>query len=77
MHLNIMLQNIDRIEGQDIAQLKRFGKVTATTAHEAYSDAKTRDSLGVALHKLASTLCNTDRFGDDLRAFYRGEYTFP
>jgi hypothetical protein len=55
-----MLQNIDLIEGQDIEGLKRFGKVTATTAHEAYSNSATRDALGITIHKLS------DRCGPEL-----------
>ena len=53
IHLNVMLQNIDFIEGQNIAELKRFGKVTITTAHEAYSNSATREALGVSVHKLS------------------------
>jgi hypothetical protein len=53
IHLNIMLQNIDLIEGQPVADLKRFGKVTATTAHEAYSTAATRQAIGVSVHRLS------------------------
>jgi len=52
VHLNIMLQNIDLIEGQNVAELKRFGEVTATTAHEAYGSSATRQMLGVSVHKL-------------------------
>jgi len=59
-HLNIMIQNIDLIEGQNIAELKRFGKVTATTAHEAYGNSATRQMLGVSVHKLGV------RFGPEL-----------
>jgi len=33
--------------------LKRFGRVTATTAHEAYSNSATRQALGVTVHKLS------------------------
>jgi len=67
IHLNIMLQNIDLIKGQNVAALKRFGKVTATTAHEAYSNAATREALGVTVHKLSV------RFGPELyqRTAYR------
>jgi len=53
IHLNILLQNIDLIQGQNIAELKRFGKVTATTAHEAYGNSATRQALGVTVHKLS------------------------
>jgi hypothetical protein len=60
IHLNIMLQNIDQIKGQNVAELKRFGKVTATTAHEAYSNSATRQALGVTVHKLG--VCNGPEF---------------
>jgi hypothetical protein len=60
IHLNIMLQNIDLIEGQNVAELKRFGKVTVTTAHEAYGNSATRQALGVTVHKLSV------RFGPEL-----------
>jgi SAM-dependent methyltransferase len=52
IHLNVMLQNIDQIEGQDIGELKRFGTVTVTTGHEAYGNAQIRKALGAPLHKL-------------------------
>jgi hypothetical protein len=52
IHLNILIQNIDLVQGQDIEALKRFGKVTGTTAHEAYSNAATRQALGITLHRL-------------------------
>jgi hypothetical protein len=52
LHLNVMVFNIDMIKEQDIAALARFGKVTCTTAHAAYSNAATRDAIGVPLHRL-------------------------
>jgi hypothetical protein len=52
VQLNVMLQNIDLIQGQDVTGLKRFGSVTCTTAHEAYTNAETRNALGVPLHRL-------------------------
>lgn len=61
IHLNIMLQNIDLIRDQNVAGLKSFGRVTCTTAHEAYSKQETRDLLGVTLHKL-SIYYGPDRF---------------
>jgi hypothetical protein len=61
IHLNILLQNIDLIQGQDVATLKRFGKVTATTAHEAYSNAATREMLGVPLRRLGVWLGRYNR----------------
>lgn len=56
IHLNILLMNIDLIQGKNVAGLKRFGKVTCTTAHEAYTNAATREALGVPLHRLST--CN-------------------
>jgi hypothetical protein len=61
IHLNIMLQNIDYIEGQNIAALKRFGTVTATTAHDAYGTIATREALGIAVHKL-SVCCGPELY---------------
>jgi hypothetical protein len=52
VHFNVLLQNIDQIEGQNVAALKRFGKVTCTAAHEAYTNLATREALGVPLHRL-------------------------
>ena len=45
VELNVLLQNIDLINGQDVRGLLRFGKVTCTTAHEAYTNTGTRASL--------------------------------
>jgi hypothetical protein len=56
IHFNVLVQNIDLVQGQDPRALKRFGKVTCTTAHEAYSNAETREALGVSLHRLSC--CN-------------------
>jgi len=56
VHLNVLLFNIDNIQGQDVSGLKRFGSVTATTAHEAYTNIATREALGVSLHRLG--ICN-------------------
>jgi len=56
VHFNVLVQNIDLVQGQDLTALKRFGKVTCTTAHEAYSNAATREALGVSLHRLSC--CN-------------------
>jgi hypothetical protein len=41
------------IQGQELASLRRFGMVTCTTAHEAYSNGATRLALGVPLHRLS------------------------
>ena len=56
LHLNVLLQNIDLIAGQNVAALTRFGRVTCTTAHEAYSNQTTREAVGVSLHRLST--CN-------------------
>ena len=56
VHLNILVQNIDNMRGQNVLGLKRFGKVTCTTSHEAYSNLATREALGVPLHRLS--VCN-------------------
>ena len=53
VQLNVMLQNIDQIEGQNISGLMHFGRVTCTTAHEAYTNSATREALGVSLHRLS------------------------
>lgn len=56
LHLNVLVQHIDIMRGQDLKRLARFGKVTCTTAHEAYSNEATRAALGVSLHRLSC--CN-------------------
>jgi hypothetical protein len=56
LHLNVLAQHIDIARGQDLKRLARFGKVTCTTAHEAYTNAATRAALGVTLHRLS--ICN-------------------
>lgn len=53
IHLNILVMNIDNIQGKNISGLMRFGKVTCITAHEAYSNAATRQALGIPLHRLS------------------------
>jgi hypothetical protein len=52
IRLNVLLQNIDCAQGQNVSGLKRFGTVTCTTAHEAYTNAATREKLDVSLHRL-------------------------
>lgn len=61
LHLNVMLQNIDLVNGQNLEALKRFGQVTCTTAHESYTNEAMRESLGVSLHRL-SILYGPERF---------------
>jgi hypothetical protein len=53
IHLNVLLMNIDFIQGKNVSGLKRFGKVTCTTAHEAYTNSTTRNAMGVPLHRLS------------------------
>lgn len=53
IHLNILVMNIDNIRGKNVTGLKRFGRVTCITAHEAYTNATTREMMGVPLHRLS------------------------
>lgn len=53
LQLNVLVQHIDIGRTQDLKRLARFGKVTCTTAHEAYTNAATRAELGVPLHRLS------------------------
>jgi hypothetical protein len=53
VQLNVVIQNIDLIQGRDITDLKHFGRVTCTTAHEAYTNSATREALGIPLHRLS------------------------
>ena len=66
LRFNVLLQNIDCLQGQRVLELKRFGTVTCTTAHEAYSSSATREALGVPLHKLGC--CTGPEF------FFRSSY---
>ena len=52
IHLNVLLFNIDNIQGQNVKGLLSFGKATCTTAHEAYTNLATREAQGVPLHRL-------------------------
>jgi hypothetical protein len=61
VHLNVLVQNIDLIRGEEIEGLAQFGRVTCTTAHEAYSNRATREKLGVALHRL-SVYCGPELY---------------
>ena len=53
VHLNVLLMNIDNIQGKNVRGLLSFGTVTCTTAHEAYSNLATRKAVGVPLHGLS------------------------
>jgi hypothetical protein len=53
IHLNVLFMNVENIRGKNVAGLKRFGKVTCTTAHEAYTNSTTREAMGVPLHRLS------------------------
>jgi hypothetical protein len=53
VHLNVMLQNIDLVDGMDVGGLHQFGKVTCTTAHESYTNAVIREKMGMPLHRLS------------------------
>lgn len=52
VHFNVMVQNIDQIEGQQISDLQLLGKVTCTTSHEAYCSEMYRKKIGFPLHPL-------------------------
>jgi hypothetical protein len=52
IHLNVLLFNIDNIQGKNVKGLLSFGKATCTTAHEAYTNLATREAQGVPLHRL-------------------------
>jgi len=53
IHINILVMNIDNIQGKNVAGLKRFGKVTCITAHEAYTNSATREMMDIPLHRLS------------------------
>lgn len=53
VHVNILLQNIRLLEGQDYSRLAAYGRLTFTTAHDRYSTAEVRRQLGHPLHKLS------------------------
>jgi hypothetical protein len=52
---NILLQNIDLAPSKEsIKELQRWGAVTCTTAHEAYTNLETQERLGCPIHKLST-----------------------
>ena len=57
VHINLMIMNITLLKALDpieyINELKQFGKVTCTTAHEQYTTSEIRGKLGIPLHKLS------------------------
>jgi hypothetical protein len=54
IHINVMLQNIEALPPlKYIKELKNFGKLTVTTAHERYSTIELRRELGISLHMLS------------------------
>ena len=59
VHINIMIQGwseslMERLTPMEyINELKQFGKLTCTTAHEQYSTPGTREKIGIPLHKLS------------------------
>lgn len=52
IHFNVLLQNIDLVQGQNLEALRNFGAVTCTTAHESYASRATREALGIPTHRL-------------------------
>lgn len=54
VHINLMIQNIDYLPPvQNIEGLRKLGRLTCTTAHEAYSNPDLRKELNIPLHKLS------------------------
>ena len=52
---NILLQNINLAPSRHfIEDLKQWGTVTCTTAHEAYTNARTQERFGCPVHKLST-----------------------
>lgn len=52
---NVLLQNIDAAPSRETVQsFKKFGKITCTTAHEAYSNASTAEALGCEVHHFSA-----------------------
>jgi hypothetical protein len=55
VQINILIQNIDFLpSNRYIMNLRRFGKLTGTTAHSKYSTLELRNRLGFPLHKLSA-----------------------
>ncbi|HEX7642377.1 MAG TPA: hypothetical protein VF450_15370 [Noviherbaspirillum sp.] len=53
--VNILLQNIEMAPTrQQVTALEKIGKVTATTAHRAYSGKRTEERLGCPVHYLTA-----------------------
>lgn len=53
LRINVLLQNVDQVQGQNVTGLRDFGYVSCTTAHEAYSTQAFRNVIGVTLHRLS------------------------
>lgn len=56
LRINILLQNIDAIEGQNLDQLKKIGSLTCTTAHDRYCTVEMRKRFGIPLHRLSTQI---------------------
>jgi len=55
VRINILIQNIDYLPSNKyIMNLKRFGKLSGTTAHSKYSTKELKNRLGFPLHKLSA-----------------------
>ena len=55
LHINILLQNIYLVPSREsIKKLEILGKVTCTTAHEAYSGYEIEERIGCHIHKLST-----------------------
>lgn len=54
VQINILIQNIEYLpSNKNIMKLRKFGKLTSTTAHSKYSTRELRNRLGFPLHKLS------------------------
>jgi hypothetical protein len=55
LHINILLQNIEYTPSREsVEKLRKLGRVTCTTAHQAYSGHETEEKIGCHIHKLST-----------------------
>jgi len=54
LHFNLIIQNVDYLSPvDDVAELKKFGRLTCTTAHEKYSTPELSQRYGCPLYKFS------------------------
>lgn len=62
LHMNVLLQNIDQApSNMSVDTLKKYGTVSCTTAHVAYSTPQTAERIGCEVHRL-STFVSPEQF---------------